>query len=185
LLVPAGAAEAPETPVDHGKDVVVTVEVRRVRPAEWPALRALRLEALADTPIGFLETLAAAEQLPDEAWQARAERGAVGGDSFQVLAWDGQRAVGTTVCFLRDGVAWLAAVYLSPAARGAGLLGRLVEQCADWARAQGMSTLQLEVHEDNARAWAAYAKLGFADTGQRQPYDLDPTRQEVLLSRPL
>ncbi|MCA1710910.1 MAG: GNAT family N-acetyltransferase [Actinobacteria bacterium] len=159
--------------------------VRRVVPADWLHLRALRLEALADTPLGFLETLAESEQLPDEAWQARASRGAEGGDSFQVLAWDGDRPVGTSVCYLRDGVAWLAAVYLAPAVRGAALLDELVERCAAWGRAQGMTALRLQVHEDNARARTAYARLGFADTGHRQPYDLDPTREELLLERPL
>ena len=53
-------------------------EVRRIVPDDWPALRALRLEALEDTPIAFLETLEAARALGDEAWRARAARGAVG-----------------------------------------------------------------------------------------------------------
>jgi GNAT superfamily N-acetyltransferase len=163
----------------------LSVRVRRVEPADWPVLRALRLEALADTPIGFLETLTSAEQLPDEAWQARAARGAEGGDSFQVLAWDGERPVATSVAFLREGAAWLAAVYVAPEARGRGLLGELVERCAGWSREQGAVAQRLEVHEDNARARAAYAKLGFVETGERQPYDLDPTRQELLMERPL
>jgi GNAT superfamily N-acetyltransferase len=152
---------------------------------DWPDLRALRLEALTDTPIGFLETLAAAQLLPDEAWQARAARGAEGGDSFQVMAWAGSRPVGNCVCFLRDGAAWLAAVYLTPDHRGRGLLRELAERCAAWGREQGASVLRLEVHEDNARAQAAYARLGFAATGASQPYDLDPSRDELLMERPL
>lgn len=32
---------------------------------------------------------------------------------------------------------------------------------------------------------AAYLKLGFVDTGHRQPYGLDPSRQELLLERQL
>jgi hypothetical protein len=36
----------------------VPVDVRRVRPEDWSDLRSLRLEALEDTPLGFLETLA-------------------------------------------------------------------------------------------------------------------------------
>ena len=161
------------------------VEVRRVAAEDWAQVRALRLEALADTPIGFLERLTEAQQLPDEAWQARAARGAEGGDSFQVLAWDGERPVGNCVCFLRDGAAWLAGVYVAPAHRGAGLLGELAERCAAWAREQGMTLLRLEVHEDNARAQRAYARLGFAATGERAPYDLDPSRDELTMERPV
>jgi ribosomal protein S18 acetylase RimI-like enzyme len=101
------------------------------------------------------------------------------------MAWDSARPVGTCVSFLRDDVAWLAAVYVSPAHRGQGLLGQLVERCAGWARQRGMAVLRLEVHEDNARAQAAYAKLGFVETGQRQPYPLDPTRDELIMQRPV
>lgn len=156
-----------------------------MRRDDWPRLKALRLEALADTPIGFLETSAQAEQLDDAAWQTRAARGAEGGDSLQVLALSGEDAVGTCVSFVRDGHAWLAAVYVTPAARGTGLLGELVRRCADWARAQGQSELVLEVHEDNARARAAYEKLGFVATGVTLPYPLDPARQELEMALPL
>ena len=160
-------------------------EVRRIRPQDWPQSRALRLEALADTPIGFLETLEQAQQLADEVWQQRAVRGAEGGEVIQVLAWDGERPVGNCVSFLRDGRYWLAAVYVSPDARGAGLLAELVEACADWVRDRGAGELVLEVHEDNARARAAYAKLGFVETGATRPYAPDPSRQEREMRRSL
>jgi ribosomal protein S18 acetylase RimI-like enzyme len=163
----------------------VPADLRRVVLSDWPQVRALRLEALADTPIGYLERLEDAQDLPDEAWQARAARGAEGGDSFQVLAWDGDRAVGNCVCFLRDGAAWLAGVYVAPGYRGDGLLGELADRCAEWAREQGRTVLRLEVHEDNARAQRAYARLGFAATGERAPYELDPTRDELMMERPL
>ena len=163
----------------------MSVEIRRVRPQDWPSSRALRLEALADTPIGFLETLEQAQSADDETWQERAARGAEGGDAFQVLAWDGDRPVGTCVSFVRGGRTWLAAVYVSPDARGQGLLAEMVERCADWARQGGAPELVLEVHEANARARAAYAKLGFVDTGRTTPYPLEPGGLELEMVRPL
>jgi GNAT superfamily N-acetyltransferase len=163
----------------------VPVEVRRVRPEDWPDLRSLRLEALKDTPMGFLETLAAALDRPDEDWQARAVRGAEGGNSLQVMAWADGRPVANCVCFLRDGAAWLAAVYVTPDHRGQGLLAELADRCAAWGREQGCRVLRLEVHEANARARAAYARLGFSDTGERAPYPLPPYGQELVMQRPL
>ena len=53
--------------------------------------------------------------------------------------------------------------------------------CAAWAGGRGQPHLRLEVHEDNVRARAAYARLGFVDTGVRRPYPLDRARQEHLL----
>ena len=161
------------------------VEIRRVRAEEWPGLRALRLEALEDTPLGFLETLEAALQKADGDWVARAARGAEGGEAFQVMAWDGERPVANCTCFLRDGAAWLAAVYVTPDHRGQGLLDQLSDRCAGWGREQGCAVLRLEVHEDNAPAQAAYARLGFRDTGQRGAYPLPPGGQELVLERPL
>ena len=155
-------------------------EVRRVVPDDWPALRALRLEALEDTPIAFLETLEAARALGDEAWRTRAARGAAGGDSVQVLAFDRTgTALGTCVGFVSDDRAWLAAVYVTPAARGRGLLAPMLEQVAAWVGAQGQDVLLLEVHEDNAAARRAYERLGFVATGGRRPYPLDPSGDEL------
>ena len=151
-------------------------------PDDWPALRDLRLEALADTPIAYLETLAAAQAARDAVWQGRARRGAEGGDSVQVMAFDGQRPVATSVGFVDGGRAWLAAVYVTPAWRGRGLLGPVVERVAAWAREQGQRRLALEVHEDNRAARAAYARLGFVETGVRRPYPLDPTGDELEMT---
>ena len=181
--MPAEAGSAGPGPVEP-----TAVQVRRVRPEDWPLLRSLRLEALADTPIAYLETLAAAEQLGAGTWRARAARGAEGGDSFQVLALLGGRPVATCVCFLDAAErtrAWLAAVYVAPAHRGAGLLDRLVEPCAVWAHAQGRAELVLEVHETNARARTAYGRLGFTETGTTVPYPLDPGGLELIMARSL
>jgi ribosomal protein S18 acetylase RimI-like enzyme len=156
-----------------------------VRLEDWRDLRALRLEALEDTPLGFLETLSAAREQPDEAWRARAARGAEGGEAFQVMGWDGDRPVANCTCFLRDDAAWLAAVYVTPDRRGQGLLDELSERCAAWGRERGCSVLRLEVHEDNARAQAAYARLGFGDTGERGSYPLPPYGQELVMERSL
>lgn len=162
------------------------VTVRRVTPDDGPVLRELRLEALRDTPTAYLELLEDAERHPDEVWQARARRGAVGGDSVQLLALgpDG-RAVGTVVGFSADGTGWLAAVYLTPSVRGAGLLARLVAQVEDWHREQGSREVRLEVREDNVRAQVAYARLGYAFTGERQPYEPDPAWDELMMAKAL
>ena len=165
-----------------GRRVPAEVEVRRVVPEDWPALRALRLEALEDTPIAYCEALDAARALDDDAWRARAARGAVGGDSVQVLALRAGEPVATAVGFVEDGRAWLAAVYVTPAERGRALLARLLEPVAAWARGQGCAELVLEVHEDNARARSAYARLGFVDTGRRRPYPLDPSGDELEMA---
>lgn len=160
------------------------VTVRRVEPGDWALLRALRLEALADTPIAYLETLEAALALGDDAWRARAVRGSAGGDSCQVMAWSGEQPVGTLTAFLdpeRPGTAVLAAVYVVPTARGTGLLDCLLAPVVAWCRQCGCIRLRLWVHEDNGRARASYGARGFVATGQTMAYPVEPSQRELAL----
>ena len=57
-----------------------------------------------------------------------------------------------------------------PAARRAGLGGRLVGQGAVQAVQGGANRLFLEVAEDNAAARALYARCGFSEVGRRRGY---------------
>ena len=166
-------------------DVPLDAQVRRVVPADWPALKVLRLEALQDSPIAYCEAYADAVDLPDERWAARAARGAVGGDSFQVLARHGEQPVATCVGYREGADAGLAAVYVASAWRGRGLLDRLVDEVVGWARSTGAPRLRLLVHETNGPAQRAYERLGFSVTGYREPYPLDPSTDEVEMVRPL
>ena len=178
--MPAETVPAADAPADD-----VAVEVRRVLPGDWPLLRSLRLEALLDTPLAYLETHADAAAAPEGEWRFRAVRGSTGGDSLQLLALRAGRPVGTAVVFPgEDDVWWVAAVYLQPAVRGRGLLGRLIDGLAAHAREAGGRLLRLEVHEDNPRARSAYARLGFVETGGRRPYPLGDG-EELELERSL
>lgn len=155
------------------------VEVRPAGPDDWAAWRTLRIEALRDTPIGFLETVEAALARDEGSWRRR-----MGDVPCNALARARGDAVAMSSGFLIDGRPYLGAVYVTPAWRGRGLLARLVEPVVEWARAYG-DELVLEVHEDNARARAAYTKLGFVETGATRPYPLDPARQELEMALPL
>lgn len=154
--------------------------VRRVHASDGARLRSLRLEALLDPAAGiaFLETHDEAAARPREFWDTRAIGAALSGSSAQFIAEVGPSWIGTVTILIpeagqadyfgrlrTDGDALAVAVYVSPSHRGQGVLDDLFGAGAEWARAQGRSTLLLDVHEDNARAQAAYARLGFAPTG--------------------
>jgi len=164
--------------------------VRAAGPQDWQALRALRLEALEDTPIGFLEQLADAREHDEAAWRARAQAWTAAPHSALLFAERDGLPVGMLgltddPSWVPPGAVFVLAVYLQPGARGAGVLGALVGQAEHWARGRGADRMLLEVHEDNARAQRAYARVGFADTGERSPYDPDPTQQELVMERSL
>jgi GNAT superfamily N-acetyltransferase len=145
------------------------VRAERLTPDDWRVWRDLRLEGLQDTPIGFLETYDEARVRADDEWRARIAsppRPAV-----HVCVYDGEVPVGIAGGFQDDAEGpVLFGVYVTPRARGDGVLAALVEAVAGWA---APDLLTLEVHEDNARAHRAYAKLGFVETGRRRPHPLD------------
>jgi ribosomal protein S18 acetylase RimI-like enzyme len=57
---------------------------------------------------------------------------------------------------------------LLPEYRGRGLGRRLMERALEASRVFGLSRIELSVREDNARAAALYAKLGFAVEGRKR-----------------
>ncbi len=127
----------------------------------WQEWKPLRLEGLADTPIGFGELHADAAAQTDEQWAERWDRST----GLRLLAYDGSEPVGMAGGFVTpEGRNVLFAVYVRPAARGQGVLGALVDHVLAWC---APDPLRLDVHEDNHRARAAYLALGFVDTGER------------------
>ena len=157
------------------------LRVRRVRADEWELVRALRLEALDDpaASIAFLDDAADAARRPDAFWIDRAAGAAAGDAAAQFVAEDAAGSwVGTATVLRRPAGATdhlgqvldasrsdVVGVYVAPSARGSGLIDAPLDVCADWARSHGDAALTLDVHVDNARAEAAYARNGFARTG--------------------
>lgn len=158
-----------------------------VRPTvedDWREVRALRLEMLADTPIAFGETLAEARLVREPEWRRRAARGSGSGRTSLAAIDASGRWLGTMGGYLELGRPTLVTVYVTPDARGAasGVADALLAGVAEWAAEHG-DVLGLLVHEDNPRAIAFYERAGFARTGRRVPYPLDPTREELELER--
>lgn len=113
--------------------------VRVAGPDDWAAWRDLRLEALRDTPIGFVETYQNASAKDEQAWRQR-----MADVPLSVLAGSAGRVVGMSSGFLIDGRPFLGAVYVTPAHRGAGVLAALTAPVVAWARALKATELLLE-----------------------------------------
>jgi len=164
--------------------------VRRTSETDWPNVRALRLEMLADTPLAYGETLETALARPEAEWRMRAARGD-GPGTTAVAAIDGDTGqwIGTMGGFLGGFGSTgplLVGVYVAPGSRGrtSGVADALLDAIEDWARGHG-TTLSLHVHEDNARAITFYERRGFTYTGRSAPYDLAPSRLELEMRREL
>lgn len=172
--------------------------VRRIRADEWPRVRDFRLEAVADpaAPIAFLSSADDERAHSDEFWRERAATNAAGDDSAQFVAVTDEDAWLGTATALRRVVGQvdhlgrpvtrdridIVGVYVAPDARGRRIVDLLFEAVAAWAADRGAEALTLDVHRDNARARAAYARAGFTPTGVEFTGPIGP---ELELSKPL
>jgi ribosomal protein S18 acetylase RimI-like enzyme len=167
--------------------------IRRLQSADWPLLREVRLEMLSDTPMAYVESLAAARRQTDTQWQERAAT--MSGDSSITLVaddgTDGSRISGLMRVVIKQPQdpaqarqAMLISVYVAPEHRGLGLADQLLDEaCAVACAELGTGVIELGVHEDNARAKAFYARHGFEVTGDTRPYPKDKAKREIVMSR--
>ncbi len=125
----------------------------------------------------FSETLDEALAFDEEEWRLRARRGSeLTGVRFVAVEEGTNRWLGIMggyVGITTDGnpSPILVSVYVRDGYRGeeVGITDALLDVVEEWARALG-SQIALSVHEDNARAIAAYAKRGFVDFGARRTH---------------
>ena len=165
-----------------------SLTIRRTTDDDWRELRDLRLEALADTPHAFGETLAVARTHAEAEWRARGARGH-NPHSILLAAIDDETGdwVGTMGGYLDTPTTpMLVGVYVTPTHRGsmAGVTDALLDTVEEWARTEGDS-LTLHVHEANPRAIAFYTRRGYESTGRVIPYPLDPSANEFELRKSL
>jgi ribosomal protein S18 acetylase RimI-like enzyme len=154
--------------------------VRRIAPGEWRELRAIRLEAVRDTPTAFSTSYAELASCPDVFWreqaaaEATSDTGAIFVACGQDDEWVGSVSVGPLIEVPDH--AHLYALYVRDGHRGpTGLGARLVEAAIRFAEQHiDVSRLTLGVHENNGRALAFYRRIGFRMTGKVIPYRPNP-----------
>ncbi|HEY1221984.1 MAG TPA: GNAT family N-acetyltransferase [Acidimicrobiales bacterium] len=135
-------------------------------------LRAIRLEALGDTPEAYGSTFE-----ESAAWSERQWRRVAKTWNYYLGECDGvvRGMVSGGYNDQHPGTCWLYGMYVAPSARGSGLATELVEAVVAWARAQGARELFLHVTASVARARAFYHKVGFVETGETIAMDRDPS----------
>jgi ribosomal protein S18 acetylase RimI-like enzyme len=174
-----------------------SLSVRRVRADEWELVRDLRLEATADpdASIAFLEDHDEVATRPESFWRERTETAAISETVAQLVAEVDGAAVGSLSVLIRatgqkdhlgrfvdDRRAFVVGVWVRSGHRGTGAVDLLLGAAAEWAAAQGLDRLYLDVHRDNLRAQGAYRRSGFEPTGETLTGPIGP---EIVMARPL
>ena len=156
------------------------ITVRRIETADWPVLRAIRLEALSDAPEAFGSTLETTRRLSARQWRQR-----VATNAYFVAEREGV-VVGMVSGGYNDnlpGTHWLYGMYVTPAARGSVAAQLLVAAVVEWARGDGAREIYLHVASGVPRARAFYLKNGFTLTGEPFEMERDPSVTMQTLTR--
>ena len=126
--------------------------------------RTIRLEALANAPEAFGQTLEHAEKQPIDDF-----RQTVSGPFPPFAAFDGATVVGTAGFYILSGpkmshrgVLW--GMYVSPTHRGQGIGRKLIEAVINHAR-ERVEQIHLQVVTTNSAAYNLYRSMGFVAYG--------------------
>ena len=106
-------------------------------------------------------------------------------DSFFALAVLQGEVVGFCILRRMADEGELLQIAVDPMYRRRGLADKLVIAALDWAKAQGLHSVFLEVRVSATPAAALYEKHGFESMGQRKDYYTDPTEDAVLMRKGL
>jgi GNAT superfamily N-acetyltransferase len=167
------------------------MKIRRIRADEGLALRALRLAALADSPMAYGSTFAREDVYPEAVWHERAAAGAAGGNVVTIVAeQNGQlTAMATGLATgpeTRDGShPTMVGVFVERASRRQGVGVALIETIVGWARARGSTRLTVWITANNEPAHALYRRCSFHLTGATKPTAHTPTLPELEMARNL
>lgn len=144
------------------KELVVT----ELSPDEWMRLRALRLEALKESPENLSGNLLEEEAFTEQQWR----------DKFGKLTYLVASIAGEDVAMINvenlqgdfGATCWLGGLWSNPKYRGSGAARALFDYMDQVAEKKDWRVQGLGVMETNANAIAAFEKFGFVRMGEPQ-----------------
>jgi ribosomal protein S18 acetylase RimI-like enzyme len=151
---------------------VKTLQLRPFARDEYELMRTLRLRMLEDAPDAFTITAESERDRPLSWWKDRLTSTSADPKRLAIVAEVDGEPVGSVLgvldAFDRE-LAHLYALWVDPKARRAGTATAMVERIFAWARERGANRVELSVTIGNAGASRLYERLGFTDTGEREP----------------
>lgn len=139
-------------------------------PQDWPRYRALRLEALSESPQAYSSTYADMITRPESFWRGRLEEAQAGEHTWLLFSEEDGRLTGIMGAFREPdepAVAHVVSVYVTPEKRGTGAAGALLEALLETVRSTGtFRVARLGVNPEQARALALYRRAGFRKVGE-------------------
>jgi ribosomal protein S18 acetylase RimI-like enzyme len=154
---------------------------RRLNPGEGRLYRAVRLEALHDSPEAFSSRYEDALARSDQSWTDQVDSSATGSNRATFVALEDQ-PVGLAALYRDENdtdVGELIQMWVAPEFRGGSVAADLLLEVFRWANSNRFASVKAEVMKSNARALRFYEKFGFSLSAE------DHTASSVLLTKPV
>ncbi len=165
------------------------VEIVSLPPEHWQAYRAIRLEALRDSPQAFGTTYADMLAKPQGFWQLRLEDAASAKSSWLLFARRAGSVLGMIGAFAdppESRAAAVISVFVTPAERGQGVSRLLMHAILERLAQAGFTQAHLSVNIEQKAALRLYQNFGFRVTAsETNPMGDGQVHEEYLMERPL
>lgn len=100
-----------------------------------------------------------------------------------LVALDGETVVGYAGVMVMANEGYITNVAVYPEYRGQGVAGQLLQVFCNFAEANKLAFLTLEVRPSNEAALALYGKFGFEEVGRRKNYYDLPKEDALILTK--
>lgn len=166
------------------------MEIRRIRPEDWPLLRQMRLASLLDSPEAFGQRHEIAAAQPDSEWRSAARASSSGDRRAWFIATTGsgaaRREVGLVQARRRPpDDCLLFSMWVAPDARRTGAGRLLVDAVSEWAASWGGRRVVLWVFGANEGALRFYESIGFMLVSDGPDADSGRSFGALAMERPI
>lgn len=138
------------------------MEIVTLKERNWLDLKAVRLQALVDSPNAFCATYQKTAEFSDEEWRKRAS--GEHGCQF-IMAYESLEPVGMLGAAYDGEYCELISMWVNPRLRAKGIGKALVKALVKYAVENGYRGVYLEVSAANKPALKLYEQCGFTDIG--------------------
>ena len=164
------------------------IVIRRVTPDDGPAVKAVRLRALAADPTSFASTFEREAAYGDAEWVEWASADAAGDETTTLLARRDDEPVGIDAAYRNErdpGLFHVVAMWVAPEARGRGVGRFLLETLEAWIADCGGTTAELMVAESSLPARRLYESAGYRPDGATKMSELVAGLTHIGMRKPV
>ena len=154
------------------------VEIRKLKVSDWGLYKAIRIDALLDSPEAFGSSYEIESAYDDHKWQD-----ILGASSIFVAFQDKIPAclVGSFSKTETPTECYLFSLWVNPTYRNQKIGKKLIEYLISWSKSQDATKIVAGYSDENIDSFGFYSKLGFVRTGEKKPLARDANIFEYII----